>query len=184
MLRSSSQAKNKAEKEAAAARGCPFQGCRGVLVAGTSCQACGQSFCVRHRHRDDHHCTAAPEPVAGRGSSTEEKPRGALEGVAEALQEGSQKLTSLLPASAPPALEWKNSPETPIATQKPGEAAIVLGVHFPPSSPLQPRWMSFNPRWSLGRLLDAITSKAGLVHRTNEPVAKRWQLFSVATGAV
>lgn len=185
MTRWFQQSKRKDEKEKASALSCSFKGCRDGRV-GTACVACDQYFCVRHRYPDDHGCTRSTTHADEKKSGEGGKP--SVTGTATTGDSGKsfshmvpEGVASVLSAGNP-VLDWYNVCEAPILATKKGEDYLVLGVHFPPQSPLQPRWMGFSPRWSMGRVLDAITSKNGLIHKTNEAEDKRWHLFSVETG--
>eukprot|EP01065_Artemidia_motanka_P004381 TRINITY_DN12085_c0_g1_i1.p1 TRINITY_DN12085_c0_g1~~TRINITY_DN12085_c0_g1_i1.p1 ORF type:complete len:403 (+),score=99.82 TRINITY_DN12085_c0_g1_i1:59-1210(+) len=128
---------------------CGLPGCSGSHIVLVLCRACGGSFCIPHRLPEDHACSSVRDPTTHRRTAP-----GAL----------TREL------AARPLWEWEflNSPST-----DEGDAALAhavrfgLRVFFAPELRLRPRYMYFNMKWKVGRVLDSICRAADVPNRNN-----------------
>ncbi|GET87824.1 hypothetical protein, conserved [Leishmania tarentolae] len=165
-------------------RPCSIHGCHDASETRVKCDQCGQTFCLQHRGRLQHHCRAASATRITVASPPSER------GVGMSASSLGRKAATVAHLLTHPA----NTPEKAVgkATELPSDMATCLMCFLIPTPVLKkddnarfdefepvPSFFMFMPKnTALGRLLDTAVDHAAMnssAVRTGKP----WNLFVV-----
>jgi len=152
---------------------CSYPRCRKYEVVPVICKQCYKNFCFSHRFPQDHAC----EGVTG--------------GVASKAREQHKKTSTSASSSASKAAHSHNPTALKVRLMKmkmqakgdskiPADKRFYLEVVFPLNSGVAPKLMYFDPRWSIGKVLDLVAEAGNIVNKNNVIQDKNSKLHLIA----
>lgn len=154
---------------------CQFEGCSAHELTEIVCPACRFNFCLKHRHQDDHHCkmiTVAEEKM--------KLTRQHIEQLQTKQKPKSRGRKSQATAAKVMLMKIKMKAEGNKSI--PECERIYLQVALPLGSKDRFKPMFFSKKWSVGRVVDVVANKAGLINQNNLSASKKLRLFDISEG--
>jgi len=151
---------------------CSYPRCKKYEVVPVICKKCFKNFCFSHRFPQDHACEGHSEKGVAAKKDTKKST--------------SSHSSSGANSNNPTALKVKLMKMKMHAKgddKIPADKRFYLEVIFPMGSGVEPKMMYFDPRWSVGKVLDLIAD-AGKIENKNHQLKDegRLHLFSLKTG--
>jgi len=153
---------------------CSFPRCRKFEVVPVICKRCYKNFCFSHRFPEDHDCEA-PSGIAGKKESKKSN---------SSASSASHAGPSLNPNN-PTALKvrlMKMKMQAKGDAKIPADKRFYLEVVFPLNSGVVPKMMFFDPRWSIGKVLDLVAETGNIENKNNILQDNKLHLISLKTG--
>ncbi|XP_067652050.1 AN1-type zinc finger protein 1-like [Haliotis asinina] len=158
---------------------CMLENCHKRELTPVLCPHCSQSFCLSHRHQQDHQCEKLDLSVK----------------VSKTAEHVKQILESKKGKIGPPKHRGSKNPKmaAKVALMKlkqhavgekgiPESEKIHLSVQLPASQ--THKAMYFSKKWTIGRMIDFAASTAGITNLNNTGAEKKLRLFVSDSGAL
>ncbi|WAR13309.1 ZFAN1-like protein [Mya arenaria] len=143
---------------------------------------CQLSFCLSHRHAQDHQCSKLGTNKTDTNiSKTAEHVNKILE-TKKAAPKKSKPLNAKASKTAARVALMKMKMTAVGDGSCPEEERLYLKVLPPQGSNTQSQTMFFSKVWSVGRVIDNISDRLKLTNNNNVENAKKLRLFSTLTG--
>jgi len=175
------------------AKRCAYSSCQNTEKFETVvCTSCGLAFCLKHRHQDSHNCPPSQQSGPARKTNV------AASKLLQQIAEKKAAKAAEEPAVPKPRTEKEQAAaQLRLKMKAKGDSSIkdhhrfFLEVLFPkfsitgaPATQRKPESMFFDVDWTVGRVLDKISTTCGLENRNNELTAKKLQLTSAHSQAM
>ncbi|KAL8601079.1 hypothetical protein ACOMHN_040780 [Nucella lapillus] len=159
---------------------CSVKDCSQRELTPIACEHCHLSFCLSHRHQQDHQCSelkSAPVPNAQTAQHVADilanKPAPAAKKPLKSLKSRQTAARVALMKLKGKAAGDKGLPDT---------ERIYFTVALPLASNLPPKALFFSKKWTVGRVIDSIADSAGLHNPNNTGAAMKLRLFAGDSG--
>ncbi|XP_041376004.1 AN1-type zinc finger protein 1-like [Gigantopelta aegis] len=156
---------------------CDLNGCGNRELTPLPCEHCQRSFCLRHRHQQDHQCSKLLDaPV--RGAKTAEHVKQILAAKEVRAPDKPRRIVNSKSSStARKVALMKLKMHATGDKGIPDSERVYLNVQLPQTSSLTTAAMFFSKKWSIGRIIDYMTSTHGIPNANNTVTDKKLRLF-------
>ncbi|KAL3858582.1 hypothetical protein ACJMK2_008855 [Sinanodonta woodiana] len=163
---------------------CSLQGCINKELTPIVCEYCQKSFCLSHRHQQDHTCSKL----------VEERNAESSEQVTSRTAEHVKHIIASKPAMVrKPKGAKSNKTAARLSLMKmkmsavgekgiPEEEKVHLCIYLPQENEKKEIVMYFSKVWSVGHVVDCIADKVGLRNDNNLQHSKKLRLFTSDNG--
>ncbi|KAL5466983.1 hypothetical protein EMCRGX_G031148 [Ephydatia muelleri] len=150
---------------------CSLPGCGRKEIAEIKCTLCSHTFCLHHRHQEDHGCPVLKGAMESPSLITP-APKKLEEGKANA-RKGAKSESC---ASKVALMKMKMNAQG--ASSIPQEDRIYYHVTLPEGDSLLTAALFFSKEWSVGKAVDFIAHKYNLRNENNVVTSKKLLLFA------
>jgi len=152
---------------------CSYPRCRKYEVVPVICKQCYKNFCLSHRFPQDHACEGVTGGVASKAREQHKKPSSSSSSSASKSAH-SHNPTALKVRLMKMKMQAKGDAKIP------ADKRFYLEVVFPLNSGVAPKLMYFDPRWSIGKVLDLVAEAGNIVNKNNVIQEKNSKLHLIA----
>jgi len=162
---------------------CSIEGCDKRELAPIECHHCLRSFCLKHRVQEDHNCIKLPPKKPEISNTTQHIKR---------LQE-ERKSVPVVKRSLKNPKQIKMAAKVRLMKMKgvaagdqgiPQSERLFFQVLLPKSTNKPGLPMFFSKVWTVGRVIDKIADKAGIINTNNDGSSMKLRLFHGDSGLV
>ncbi|KAK9767977.1 hypothetical protein K7432_001747 [Basidiobolus ranarum] len=164
---------------------CQFSTCGQSESVVSLCLYCTSVYCLKHRHAADHECSSKEDNA----NKAQEKRKN----IQDLISKNIKKSTSTTSTTSVPSKPRKKSPVVELMRMKgkakgdnevPQALRFYLKCFLPIESKTPPVVMFFDKNWSLGKVLDKVTSAAKVTNMNNrvQDPAQKLHIFLQRTG--
>ncbi|XP_045191831.1 AN1-type zinc finger protein 1-like [Mercenaria mercenaria] len=172
--------------------GCEYTGARGYTCSLSDCgnrelteiicEKCQLSFCLSHRHAQDHSCSKLMEETANTVSKTAEHVHQIIASKPAVVKKSRMSAKSSKTAAKVALMKMKLHAKGD--TGCPETERVYLRIYPPCQCKKDPQPMFFSKTWSVGRAVDSVAGRLGIQNNNNVQSAKKLRLFSSEDGTI
>ncbi|KAL4235022.1 AN1-type zinc finger protein 1 [Mactra antiquata] len=162
---------------------CTLDSCSNRELTEIVCNKCQQSFCLSHRHPQDHKCSKLEEMSSSSISKTAEHVNKIISSkpAVKNIKRG-QGAKSSKTAAKVALMKMKMHAEGDNGC--PVTERVYINVHSPLKCNRESKSMFFSKTWSVGRVIDSIANRLGIQNNNNVHLAKKLRLFHTEDGDI